>query len=82
MNPRTVLPVLLVVAACGGGPKPSTNPTQVSRVSETATAAEVDSLWNRAVQAVRHGKWGEAQKQLDRVLLEFPPGDPRIAQAH
>jgi outer membrane protein assembly factor BamD len=31
---------------------------------------------------VRHGKWGEAQKLLDRVLLELPPGDPRIPQAH
>jgi outer membrane protein assembly factor BamD len=31
---------------------------------------------------VRHGKWGDAQKLLDRVLLELPPGDPRIPQAH
>src|SRR6185503_4870364 len=32
--------------------------------------------------AVRRGKWGDAQKHLERVMLEFPPGDPRIPQAH
>jgi outer membrane protein assembly factor BamD len=31
---------------------------------------------------VRHGKWGDAAKLIDRLLLEFPPGDSRIARAH
>jgi len=31
---------------------------------------------------VRHGKWGDAAKLVDRLLLEFPPGDSRIARAH
>lgn len=31
---------------------------------------------------MRHGKWSDAAKLLDRLLLEFPPGDSRIARAH
>ena len=31
---------------------------------------------------MRHGKWGDAAKLVDRLLLEFPPGDSRIARAH
>jgi outer membrane protein assembly factor BamD len=42
----------------------------------------LDSLWRGAEAAVRHGKWGDAAKLLDRLLLEFPPGDSRIARAH
>ena len=47
-----------------------------------ASAATIDSLWSRAEWAVRHGKWGDAEKLLDRVNLEFAPGDPRVARAH
>jgi outer membrane protein assembly factor BamD len=82
MSRRLLIPWLTLLAACGAVPRRNASPTPVSRVSESASVAEVDSLWSRAVRAVRQGKWGEAQKQLDRVLLEFPPGDPRIAQAH
>jgi outer membrane protein assembly factor BamD len=42
----------------------------------------LDSLWRGAEAAVRHGKWGDAAKLLDRLLLEFSPGDSRIARAH
>jgi len=75
--------LLLGLGACGGStPAPRASPTPVTRVAETASAAEIDSLWARARRAVRHGKWSEALKQLDRVLLEFAPGDSRAAQAH
>jgi len=78
--------LLLAIAGCGGGaastPPPRATPTPVTRVAETASSAEVDSLWVRAQRAVRHGKWHDAIKYLDRLLLEFPPGDPRISQAH
>jgi outer membrane protein assembly factor BamD len=75
---------LAALGACGGGstPPPRAAPTPVSRVAETASAAEVNEVWEQAVKAVRHGKWAEALKHLDRVLLEFPPGDPRVTQAH
>ena len=75
--------LLILLPACGAGPKPATvTPTPVSRVSENATPAQIDSLWNRGMKAVRRGKWGDAQKHLERVMLEFPPGDPRIPRAH
>jgi outer membrane protein assembly factor BamD len=41
----------------------------------------VDSLWRLAERRVRRGKWSDAVKQLERVLLEFAPGDSRAAQA-
>ncbi|MEP7176235.1 MAG: outer membrane protein assembly factor BamD [Gemmatimonadales bacterium] len=75
--------LLLATAACGGSkPPPRTAPTPVSRVAENATSGAIDTLWARAKRAVRHGKWNDALKALDRVLLEFPPGDPRVSQAH
>jgi outer membrane protein assembly factor BamD len=44
--------------------------------------ATLDSLWQNAEQAVRHGKWSEAEKHLNRAVLEFAPGDQRIARTH
>ena len=73
----------LGLAACGGKtPAPKAAPTPVTRVAETASAGEIDSLWSQAVRAVRRGKWSDAIKHLDRALLEFPPGDSRVPQAH
>jgi outer membrane protein assembly factor BamD len=75
--------LLAGVAACGGStPAPKTAPTPVSKVAETASAAEIDHLWSQAVSDVRRGKWSNAIKHLERALLEFPPGDSRIPQAH
>jgi outer membrane protein assembly factor BamD len=75
--------VLVLSAACGASaPPPRATPTPVTRVAETASSAEIDSLWRRAQHAVRHGKWHDALKYLDRLLLEFTPGDPRVPQAH
>jgi len=75
--------LLLGLAGCGGS-RAATRPapTPVSHVAETASSAEIDTLWTRAQRAVRRGKWGDAVKQLDRALLEFPPGDSRVSQAH
>jgi outer membrane protein assembly factor BamD len=71
------------LAACGGGTRPpKASPTPVSKVAETASAQDIDKLWNEAIREVRHGKWGDAEKHLERALLEFQPGDPRIPQAH
>jgi outer membrane assembly lipoprotein YfiO len=68
--------------ACGGGARkpPPGSPAPVAVAD--ATPATIDSLWHHAEEAVRHGKWGEAEKHLNRAVLEFPPGDPRIARAH
>jgi outer membrane protein assembly factor BamD len=82
---RLVFGLAALLAACGGGPPRGNAPvstTPVSRPTETASAAEVASLWQRAEHAVRQGSWGDAAKLLERVLLELQPGDPRIAQGH
>jgi outer membrane protein assembly factor BamD len=49
--------------------------------AEGASAQEVDSLFRLSEARVRRGKWGDAIKHLERLLLEFAPGDSRIPQA-
>jgi outer membrane protein assembly factor BamD len=61
---------------------PTVSPSPGARPNESASPAMMDSLWSQATAAVRHGKWGDAEKLIERVLLELPPGDPRIPQAH
>jgi outer membrane protein assembly factor BamD len=72
--------LLLLAIACGGGRR--SNQPDISPVPVTASSAMIDSLWRQSQWSVRHGKWSDAAKLLDRVLLEFAPGDPRIARAH
>ncbi len=76
--------VIVLVAACGGGrpADPTVSPAPAPGPQETASRAVIDSLWRRGEWAIRHGKWADAEKLLGRVLLEMPPGDPRIPQAH
>jgi outer membrane assembly lipoprotein YfiO len=72
-------------AACGGGRQaadPTVAPAARTGQLESATPQMIDSLWKRAEWSVRHGKWGDAEELLERVLLEFRPGDSRIPQAH
>jgi len=81
MTRRLSLWILLLLAGCGGrGGKGNGAPAPVSATG--ASPATIDSMWNRAEWAVHHGKWGDAEKLLDRVNLEFSPGDPRVARAH
>lgn len=74
--------VLALLAGCGGGSRGASRNVAPAPVSESASAATIDTLWRRAEQAYRHGKWGDAEKSLNRVLLELPPGDSRIPRAH
>jgi outer membrane protein assembly factor BamD len=81
MTRRVAFQLLLLAAvACGKGARPSPGPTP--QVQETATTAQVDTLWRKAGREVRRGKWSDAIKTLERVLLELAPGDSRIGQAH
>jgi outer membrane protein assembly factor BamD len=79
-----MVPVLLLVAlvACGGGRSSARSASPAPVAGPGATSAAIDSLWRRAEHAVRVGKWSDAEKLLDRALLEFSPGDPRTARAH
>ena len=83
---RLLFPFVLLgigLGGCGGSkPEPATTPSPSDRAGETASAATVDSLWQHAVSRVRHGKWNDAIKLLERLLLEFQPGDARIPQTH
>ena len=82
MTRRLLVLAGALLAACGGGRAENGVASAPAPVSVGASAATIDSLWRGAEQAVRNGKWGDAQKLLDRALLEFSPGDPRIARAH
>lgn len=89
MMRSSLIPLLSVIAissgaaACGGGagPAPTTTATPEQRSAEGATPQQIDSLWRLAKDRVRRGKWGDALKHLERVLLEFAPGDSRVAEA-
>jgi outer membrane assembly lipoprotein YfiO len=73
----------LVIAGCGGGRSAEAggSSSAIPAQAEGASAREVDSLFRLAESRIRHGKWGDAIEHLERLLLEFPPGDPRIPQA-
>jgi outer membrane protein assembly factor BamD len=79
-----MVPVLLLAAllGCGGGRSSARSASPAPVAGPGATSAAIDSLWRRAEHAVRVGKWSDAEKLLDRALLEFSPGDPRTARAH
>jgi outer membrane protein assembly factor BamD len=80
------LPVLALAVgavACGSGarPEPAAAPPPVQGAAEGAPPEQVDSLWRVAEARVRRGKWNDALKHLERVLLEFAPGDARAPRA-
>ena len=73
---------LLAVAGCGGGRSPEAATTAGPTPQyEGASPREIDSLYRLGEGYVRHGEWSDAIKHLERVLLEFSPGDSRIPQA-
>jgi outer membrane protein assembly factor BamD len=82
MNRLACLLTSLCLAGCGGGRNESRTAAPAPVSSSGASAATVDSLWREAEQAVRVGKWSDAEKLLNRTVLEFAPGDRRIARAH
>ena len=72
---------MLVLAGCGGGRNPEVGATPTTPEYEGASPQQIDSLYRLAEREVRRGKWNDATKHLERVLLEFAPGDSRIPQA-
>ena len=78
-----VLAALGFLAACGGGRGNGNSSVAPAPVSAGgASVATLDSMWRHAEQTFRHGKWDDAEKLLNRLILELPPGDSRIARAH
>lgn len=72
-----------LLAGCGGGRSPEAGGSAAASPveAEGASPQQVDSLFRLAESRVRRGKWGDAIKHLERLLLEFSPGDSRIPQA-
>jgi outer membrane protein assembly factor BamD len=51
-------------------------------VAQSASSDELDRQWDDAITAFRSGSWKKANTFFSKVAAEFPPGDPRVAQAH
>ncbi|HEU4570000.1 MAG TPA: outer membrane protein assembly factor BamD [Gemmatimonadales bacterium] len=80
---RRSLPIpafALLLAACGpvGGAVRAPEP----QVALDASPEMVDRAWGVAEGYFRHGKFPKAITELERLSLEFSPGDPRIPRAH
>ena len=74
---------ILVLAGCGGGRAAEAGGASaaVPAQAENSTPQQIDSLYRLAESRIRHAKWGDAIEDLERLLLEFSPGDPRIPKA-
>ena len=73
---------VLAVAACKSGSGSAAPNLGAAPVDPTLSAARGDSLWDKGVKDFRKGYYHSSSEALQRALLEFNPGDPRIPQAH
>ncbi len=68
--------------ACSGGGSPSARiDGGLSDIALTASSEEIQLLWEDAKAAFRRGEFGTATDEFERLVLEFPPGDPRLSKA-
>ena len=51
-------------------------------MAQTADPEEIQFLWDEAMEAFRRGEFSTTADNLERLVLEFSPGDPRISKAH
>ncbi len=75
MTRLLLLPALLL-AACGGG-TPKTTPAPGSNIR--ASEAQLDSLWTSAQARMADHDWEKAAVVYQRLMLELPRGDRRLA---
>jgi outer membrane protein assembly factor BamD len=74
---------LLVCLACSGGGSPADQAaTDLGQLRLTATPEEIELLWTEAMDAYRIGEFVVTADNLERLVLEFPVGDPRVPKAH
>lgn len=81
MTPRSFLPFLLGLAACGPATRAPVSAVPDPALRLEASADEIERQWAKAQHLFRSGKWFDASTELERLNLEFPSGDPRIARA-
>jgi outer membrane protein assembly factor BamD len=74
---RSLIALLVLVTACGGG-TPETRP---SPSSASASPAQLDSMLTRAQGLLAEREWSDAAIAYERLLLELPRGDRRLAGA-
>lgn len=74
---RTLMAMLLLVAACGGGAPE----TQAAPQNLTASPAQLDSMLTRAQALLAERDWSDAAIAYERLLLELPRGDRRLPAA-
>lgn len=77
---RFLAPLILVLAAGCHRHKPETT-VAPEAIAIEAPPGQVDSLWRATMNSVRLGQWNRVSTSLERLALEFPPGDPRTVQA-
>jgi outer membrane assembly lipoprotein YfiO len=82
MTRTSCLVAVTLLVGCGGGRSGERAAGPAPVPATGASAAAIDSIWREAEQAVRQGKWSDAEKLLERATLEFSPGDSRITRAH
>ncbi|MEE8360962.1 MAG: outer membrane protein assembly factor BamD, partial [Gemmatimonadales bacterium] len=75
--------VVAGLAACsGGGSTAGRSVVGTATIGQTATPEEIQFLWDEAMAAYRRGEFSTTAENLERLVLEFPPGDSRISKAH
>jgi outer membrane protein assembly factor BamD len=77
--PVALATAMVVLLGCGHKTAPNTAATPIS---VTATRAEMEKLWSRALREYTHGRWSKAVTLFQRVALEVPPGDSLAIEAH
>ncbi|HQR17898.1 MAG TPA: outer membrane protein assembly factor BamD, partial [Gemmatimonadales bacterium] len=83
MSPRSIVPLLLLVAvACQSGKGSSTANLAPVPLDPEVSKLRVDSMWQKGLYDFRKGYYSKASETFQKVLLEFAPGDPRIPEAH
>lgn len=74
--------VVAGLAACSGGGSAAERAAAGATIAITATPEEIQILWDEAMEAYRRGEFSTTADNLERLVLEFPPGDPRVSKAH
>jgi outer membrane protein assembly factor BamD len=78
---RSCAALLLLLAGGCHKHRPATTVDPAEPIALTAPPAQVDSLWQASLRSVRLGQWDRVSSTLERLALEFPPGDARAVQA-
>lgn len=77
----TPLCAILLLASCGPNTKDPLLPPVETNIRSEASSQELNDQWSRAEKLFRAGRWAPAATHLERLTLELPSSDPRMARA-